>query len=99
MKNKMFVNKKNKSIANRTILLLLVIGLSPVTMLSQVIPDLTIIQTLNDFRPLDKVTVKCTGSGTISVKDAGGKEYVNMSLHSSIRKEKFWLQPDLILFL
>lgn len=74
----MFVNKKNKSIANWTILLLLIIGLSDITIFSQNLPDLTIIQTLNDVRPLDNITLKCTGSGTISVKDASGREYVDM---------------------
>jgi hypothetical protein len=78
MKIKMSANKKNKPLAKWIISLLLIIGLFPFTVFSQVLPDLTIIQTLDDVRPLDKITVKCIGSGTISVKDASGREYVNM---------------------
>lgn len=78
MKIKMSANKKNKPLAKWIISLLLIIGLSPFIVFSQVLPDLTIIQTLDDVRPLDKITVKCIGSGTISVKDASGREYVNL---------------------
>jgi hypothetical protein len=78
MKKIIPVNKKNRSIAKWIKSLLLFIFLYPVTVMSQVMPDLTIIQALNDVRPLDKITLKCIGSGTISVKDASGREYVHM---------------------
>jgi len=72
MKKKMFT-KKNWNSA-----FLFIICLFPQAALSQVMPDLTIIQPLNDVRPLDEVTVKCIGTGTFSVKDAIGREYVNV---------------------
>jgi hypothetical protein len=52
--------------------------LFPLAAWSQVLPDLTIIQPLRDIRPLDKMTVKCTGSGTLLVADAEGKIYVSI---------------------
>jgi hypothetical protein len=69
---------------NRIVFLFLIICLMPINGLTQVLPDLTIIQPLNDVRPLDEVTVKCVGTGTLSVKDAIGREYVKISAASIV---------------
>ena len=74
----MYSKQQTGSITKWIFSFLLIICLFPVTGLSQAEADLTILQPLNDVRPLDKVTVKCVGSGILSVKDASGREYVNM---------------------
>ena len=79
MKRRMFFNTPDPgSVYNRISSVFMALCLFPVCTLAQIRPDLTIFQPLNNYRPLEKVMVKCVGSGTVSVKDGGGREYVNI---------------------
>ncbi|MCI0512638.1 hypothetical protein L0128_05450 [candidate division KSB1 bacterium] len=74
--------RKIEKLTNWIWSLLLAVFLLPIPGLSLDLPDLTIVQSQNDFRPLEPVTVKCVGAGTLSVKDATGREYVNIPAKS-----------------